>query len=1052
MTKKSSQLFASPEVRVVEASAGSGKTYALAKRYVQLILHPSSNIETIPIRNLLAITFTNKASLEMKSRILEFLKKIALQQLSSSETQEILDPIGVNRGEASQKAYAIMEHLIRHYNFFQVQTIDKFINALLSGCAFKIGLTANFKIKTNSREYLQRSLDLLIDRAYTEKQVYKIFEKFLDQYLYLENRSGWFPKQDMLSIIGSLFNQNNAHGHAFVTTNSSSEDLIKKKRQILKDIAVLREKLPEGTDKRFLNSIDKFLKANRDVFDVDSLSDYFARQDFPARKGTVVPQTITRSWNKIHKAIETLCEQEAYVLFDAYIHLFNHVMKEFYNLTEKDDILFLGELNKRAALLFDEDYITVEELYYRLAMRFHHYLIDEFQDTSRLQWHNLAQMVEEALSTGGTLFYVGDKKQAIYGFRGGDASLFDDIQNRFSPFNVRVEPLVKNYRSEKTIVEFNNKIFSIDNLKRFLLEKETADKEKHKQTPVSFGINDIATLSHVFESSQQTYLSSHSQGYVKIECIDIDKREQREEVVREKILNLLKGLNKRFSFREVALLTRSNSEVEQLTSWLLEEGIPVESERTLDIRKNHLIEELISFLKFLHSPIDNLSFASFILGEIFLKATGLSASKMHEFVFSLKRRFLTEKDFYIYTEFRRKFPKVWEKYFEGFFKSVGLYPLYEFVVTLYKVFGILDNFPDDQAYLMHFLELVKKEEDDQPDVASFIDYFENLEGEDLYIHITDSNSVKILTIHKAKGLEFAVVILPFLGMEVQVGSQEKDQQQSYVSKKTDSQMQLLRLKKKYTKFSPKLYDIYCEEYKKSFLSELNNIYVALTRPQKELYAFIPKKIGKSFNMVRFLIPDELNEQGERHEYSQEKSEKPALFKIPSCTYEDRMNDLRDEFLSWADLKNRHQKNRGEIMHFLLSLIGNLQGKDLDDEMKNALAQTATRFVLGKDFSEYKQLIHKIVEHKSLKNFFYVDEGVVFAEKEIVTAQGLTRRIDRLIIKKEEIWIIDYKSSHYNKGEQHQQIQEYKKIIQEMYPQHTVKGHLIYWDDLSVEEV
>ena len=184
-----------PEVRVVEASAGSGKTFALAKRYVQLLLNPDLHFEQVPIRNILAITFTNKAAFEMKARILDFLKRIALKSLSSDEARDILGPIGVDEDTASHKAYAIMEELIHNYNFFQVQTIDSFINALLSGCAFKVGLSANFKIRRNYSEYLERSLDQMIDAAGQNKNVQKTFERFLHQYLYLENKTGWFPKK-----------------------------------------------------------------------------------------------------------------------------------------------------------------------------------------------------------------------------------------------------------------------------------------------------------------------------------------------------------------------------------------------------------------------------------------------------------------------------------------------------------------------------------------------------------------------------------------------------------------------------------------------------------------------------------------------------------------------------------------------------------------------------------------------------------------------------------------------------------------------------------------
>ena len=237
------EIFQFPEVRVVEASAGSGKTYALAKRYIQLLLSASDPaVEAArqrrgspaqgevrqgrpeaAARAILAITFTNKAAMEMKERILEFLKTIALKKLSASEQKEILLPLGLSIEQASPKAFAMMEAIIRHYNFFQVQTIDKFINALLSGCAFKVGLTAHFKIKTNAREYLEYALDQTIDRAARDKDIRQVFEHFLHNYLYLENRSGWFPKRDMAAILYALFTQTNTYGGTLRPVGSSPQ-------------------------------------------------------------------------------------------------------------------------------------------------------------------------------------------------------------------------------------------------------------------------------------------------------------------------------------------------------------------------------------------------------------------------------------------------------------------------------------------------------------------------------------------------------------------------------------------------------------------------------------------------------------------------------------------------------------------------------------------------------------------------------------------------------------------------------------------------------------
>src|SRR5208282_3976433 len=184
-------------------------------------------------------------------------------------------------------------------------------------------------------------------------------------------------------------------------------------------------------------------------------------------------------WRMLHLQIHDLCLQEAHSIFNPYVILFERLLSCFGRLSRRDDVLFLEELNHKASLLFENGLVTVEELYFRLAARFNHYLMDEFQDTSLAQWRNLTLMVQEALSHGGSLFYVGDKKQAIYAFRGGESRLFDALQYQLTDFNVKTLFLEKNYRSAPEIINFNNQLFSEDNLKDFLVRRQQdADDNK----------------------------------------------------------------------------------------------------------------------------------------------------------------------------------------------------------------------------------------------------------------------------------------------------------------------------------------------------------------------------------------------------------------------------------------------------------------------------------------------------------------------------------------------------------------------------------------------
>ena len=1028
-----------PQVRIVEASAGSGKTYALAKRYIQLLITPCLKPEEIPLNTILAITFTNKAAIEMKERILEFLKKIALDKFEDGKEKEnFLASLHVDKEAARKKSYKIMDYLTKNYNFFQVQTIDSFINAILSGCAFRLDLSANFKTEKYYGDYLAYSMDKLIDKAGADKDVLNLFHNFLRHYLFIENKSGWFPKQDILSILKSLYSKNNRFSGRFVRNHIEVKDLISLKKYILNLMTDLTGNLPGGTDKRFLNSLSNFLERNKEGFDIDDIPDFFGRTDFPINKNHEVPDNVRKLWQRIGNSIKELCELESESAYNYYVDILNEVLRELKDITTRDDVLFLEALNKEAQRLLDEKSF-LPELYCRLATRFKHFLIDEFQDTSRLQWENLLVMIEEALSTDGSLFYVGDKKQAIYRFRGGEVSLIESVKEHFPAFNLIPETLNKNYRSQREIVEFNNMVFSKENLTGFIDEVKNKKKDS-----LEFGDSDIKKILDIFEDSRQDYKRDETEGYVRSGFIDGKNNEEIDEIIRERILNLLEDLKERFSLKDIALLARKNNEVALLTTWLLEKDIPVESEKTLNIKENPYIKELISFLNFLNSPIDNLSFASFILGDIFLKTSGLTRQEIHDFVFRIQGKGDEEKT-YLYREFRKEFLDVWESLIEEFFRSVGFVPLYELVISILSRFNVVKGFSDYQGFFMKFLEFIKEHEDEHSSISSFLEFFKKAPDEDLYVNVTEGNSVKILTIHKAKGLEFPVVIIPFLELNVKV------EQEVVLS--NNGNLNLIRIKKGYANFSPRLARLYREEYLKYLIDELNSIYVALTRAKDELYIFIPAKAERGANLAGALFPEKDFERGKKSEHKNPHDKEEILpIEIPPSEYKDWIPLLRDEFIEEGILKDRDKILKGEVLHHLLSFIGNLHNQDKDLVVREALEKLRFQYPSLTNLEEYAATINKLLENKSLRSYLEIRDGEVYLEKEIVDSSGNTKRIDRLIVKQGEVLIIDYKSSKENNTAYYEQMLQYMKIIREIYPDLNVRGILVYLDDLSTEEI
>ncbi|MDE2028413.1 MAG: UvrD-helicase domain-containing protein, partial [Candidatus Omnitrophica bacterium] len=789
------------QVFVVEASAGSGKTYCLARRYVQLSLELAAGGQALPIQSILAITFTNKAAWEMKSRILDFLKRISLKQLDPAQVDDFLKPLGLDESSASRLAAGLMHEVIRQYHYFQVQTIDSFVNILLSGCSFKIGLSARFKIQRNAGEYLQLSLDELLDQADGDNKIRMLFENFVRQYLFLENRSGWFPKEDLVKVIIELFRQYNTYQKPLLVYPYAG-DLFERKKKIYDLMVELKSCCPAQTSRRFLDHLEELLANTRGIIDVDALANYWAREDFPVNKGGEPSPQALKLWRQINQEICALCLTEARSLFNPYVVLFEHLLSRFGQLSRRDDVLFLEELNRKAGLLFEDGLVSVEELYLRLAARLQHYLIDEFQDTSLSQWRNLSLMVQEALAGSGSLFYVGDKKQAIYSFRGGESRLFDALQSQLDGYNIQSTRLDKNFRSCPEIIGFNNRVFSLENLRDFLERRLEDSRQNKRPNDIHFSQEDFQQIALTFGHAHQTPGKDLSGGLVRVNLVDGRTKQERGDEVRQKLTALIKDITRRFALRDIALLTRGNDEVEEVTQWLLQEGIGASSERSSDIKNNALVNELLNLLIFLHAPADNNAFAQVCLGLMLPRAAGLKPQVLQDFLFACARGSSGNRQVAFYKRFREVFPEIWQDLFEKFFRQAGVSPLYELTAGIIRRFRCEECFPQNQAFFMHFLELIKKQEKNGCDLSSFAAFYEALEGEERFVPMTQMNAVRVTTVHKAKGLEFPVVIIPFLEMDIKAGSGGRDGGQAYVLDVHQDGVALLRLKEAYRKFCP----------------------------------------------------------------------------------------------------------------------------------------------------------------------------------------------------------------------------------------------------------
>ncbi|MBI5554982.1 MAG: UvrD-helicase domain-containing protein [Elusimicrobia bacterium] len=1027
-------------IKIVEASAGSGKTYALSRAYLGLLLaDPTENT----LKSLLAITFTNKATYEMKERILELLKRTALDGFVKPEDKkDLLAYLKLQPAPAKDKSLQALDTIILNYNSFQVKTIDSFVNLLLSGCAYRLGLPADFRIKKNFEYYLEAALDLIIERAGQDSQLRAIFEDFLEQYLYAEDNKSWSPRRDILDLAKDMFTQTTKHGMDFRVPEHRNAPTLKLRRtRFLELLRELKGKLPQGTHKTFLKSLDNFLQDNKDTFGLDGMSTFFYKDDLPLNKGVTCEDAIHKLWDQVRVILADIAMLESSRGYDHYLQIYDQIRKAFQAICRKESILFLPELNGQAVKIFSEEDFSIPELYYRLAARYRYILIDEFQDTSLLQWSNLSPLAEEALASGGGLFLVGDAKQAIYRFRGGEASLFTAVPENLSQFGLTTEKLARNFRSGREIVSFVNAIFQSENLQAlvngFLDKKDHAlveDKECGK----------YLSLYHDLVQSAV----KEKDGYVNVTELDGEYPPMGrgaagfEEATEQAVLARTKELLKRFNPGEIAILARTNKQAELITGWLLEAKLPVESEKTLNILEHNSVREVVSLLEFLTAPLDNLAFATFISGESFTRVSWIPVAEINSFLFQLGLRVRQGDKIYYYREFQKEYKQVWDKLIEDIFRKAGFLPLYELIMSIASRFELLKNdLPTPglrqagQGFLVRFLELVKEQEEESLDIPGFLEYLKDAREEDLYVKTRESHSIRVLTVHKAKGLEFPAVIVPFTGIDPKVNN--------FHIREDEGMLSPLNIAEKYWRLNRKIAEIRRTEYLKSILDEINTLYVSFTRPKEELHIFVEKE-----SPIVSLLPGLPYEKGKMRTAKEEIKAIPPIV-LSGSLFEDWTVRLNEEQKQPEDQERKKRQKEGEILHYLLAGIGDTRKQDVKTILRDRRKSLPLVFFTNSELDALEKKALAAVNSSEMKQFFSPDAEVL-TEVSITAEGGVGRRIDRLLIFPKEVWVVDYKAARLAPEKDYEQLAGYCRAVETIYGKKS-RGFLIYLDKLLWEE-
>lgn len=1022
---------------VYTASAGSGKTSRLVVEYLSLALPAPKKY-----KHILAITFTNNATAEMKNRILEALRSFAFQpyeQLNDSlkatynairsilETQGLDLPFDIY---IKKQALQLLQEILYDYDNFAISTIDAFFQRILRAFSFELGLNMNYNLEIQLDELYEQTIDLLlnklsIDNKELSKRVLGVIESKI------ENTGKWKIERELTALLKNIFNEDAFEALKELSTQSHTKfdmaalHVNQLKKKVQKDHDEAMEKYRQFIEKHQIDTAF-FLKiiSKMDELTADSFHEKLEKK---YKKGLPheIEALIYEHQNHIAQIIETYdncvkinflgknCSQLA-LLIDI-----KSVIDE---IKEQDNLFYLTETN---GTIYDQ--VKDEETPYifeKLGNKYSYFFLDEFQDTSKMQWENILPLIKNSLAgfndfnEKGKTFIFGDVKQAIYRFRNGDSSLlyhlsqYESFKKMVNPYAIegvdyQLENLGKNYRSSRAIVDFNNRFYS------FWVQQ-----------------NDFSDLEPYYKDVNQAIDESKSNGMVSIRFKDkTDSDNTTEYLLTETLKTIQEIIGEGIPYGEIAVLVSSNELGSAMGEWLSQHNIPVISSDSLLLSSSQEVMVIISSLYYLMNPKNKM--ARMIIGHYVIQSypdlqgdlfqSLDDETQFHQFLAQFEIRLSS--------------------------KELMDTPLFTLVNKIITIFKITEKDPFVIMLLENINAFVKKSIGSIP---LFLDWWEQKKGKLTLTSPTKINAVTITTIHKAKGLAYPIVILPFTQY-----SYAKTKSYHWVKDKdqiTGLPYSWVYLKKGEVPHDYK--DLNDDERHFSTLDQINKLYVAHTRPKDRLYLITQGKQKGNYSKLldRFINQNITTEQTDanRYFYDGERFLTPIEKKtipepIPTMMYSTEKHvEMSKIFVSDFNLDPQYlafdahkawneEQERGIYVHQFLSELKRFPEKqseiqqllmDIPEKYNHYIQQLLEKLILDDEYAPYFQ------NHLNVLN-----------ETSIISTDGSILRPDRVIFMDDQVVVIDYKTG--SPSEKHQeQIDLYCTKLKEM-GYESVKGKLLY---------
>jgi len=1046
--------------QVYNASAGSGKTFTLVKSYLKILLETG---DAYRFQHILAVTFTNKAAAEMKTRVIESLRDFSEPTILINKTDLfkaieedfLLDGILVNDVTIYKRSKKIVNTILQNYSAFNITTIDSFTHRLIRSFAYDLGLSLNFDVEMDANSLLDEAVDQMISQIGEDDELTNILIDFSLQKT--DDDKSWDITRELKEIAKILLNENDKIQLEKIQ-EKPIKDFVDLKNQLLKDqvtiekqFAVIGKKGKEVIDSLGLDPKDFYysqfpkhfqtLIENQGKLNFDSNSGlaksieknlFYTKGKSDIIKSNIdgiVPQLLV-----LYSDSEKLYQQ--YILNALFLDnliplaVLSRIGKTLNEIKEENNIRLNAEFNQLISKNLQEQ--PAPYIYERIGEQFKFYFIDEMQDTSILQWHNIIPLIQNALSQEQTgLLLVGDIKQSIYRWRGSEPEQFLKLTQEgntkaHNPFHIEKEllSLETNYRSYTEVINFNNSFFQY--ISNHFKEADYTDiyfKENHQKQTNKEG------------------------GYVEISFIEKGLVAEAKDVAyAEKVLKIIHNCNDKFQLNEICILTRTRKHGVTIANFLTENNIDIISSETLLLQNSEKVNFVIDVLTYLQNS--NNKEAKFNLLYFLYDHLKISSDK-HLFFkelinLSTEELFRNLKDFQI--DFRPK--EIVE---------LQLYESVEYILRSVNFNEISD------AYLQFFLdEVLKFSLKKSTDTRAFLEFWKDKKDKLSIVVPEEKNAVQIMTIHKSKGLEFPVVIFPYdLDIYRDMGSKGWYP----IENPTDfNNFEILLVNhnkslEQIGALGQHLYQSYQDEKE---LDNINLLYVTFTRAIEQLYIVAEHKIIKDVPKTssQFII-DFLDIKGEWNDSKTEytfgniervsckpeiKNDTEKFIQLLSTSWQSHnIAIVASSSLLW-DSERGESIKYGILIHELMAQI-----KTADDILEAIEKYVSVGNILESEKEIVSDLIYQIVGHPELERY-YQQNNTVYNEREIFTEIGEVVIPDRLVIDEQNnATIIDYKTGKPEK-KHHHQLNKYAKTVTQLGYKVDKKILVYIEDEVLVEEV